>query len=136
MLQYKNKHFCWGEVAIAVPEGFYLNADTGFELQTGIFLISPDKAYSLNILVYEDAGSAYEELTEIVKDFTLLEPVTALTVNAFRGCYAVYRTRGAQHYAVMLDIPGGVLSIEVKTEGQSIGQIKDRLNLQTIVHHG
>lgn len=135
MLQYKNHRFCWGDVAIEIPEGFYLNADTGYELQTGIFLISPDKAYSLDILVYEDATSAYEELTDIVKDFALLEPVTERTVNAFHGFQAVYRTRTEQHYAVSLNVPGGILSLDVKTGDQNIGQIKDRLDLRKIVHH-
>ena len=135
MLQYENHRFCWGEVAIEIPEGFFWNPDPDFELQTGIFLLSPDKAYSLDILIYEDAVSAYEELTDIVMDFTLLEPVTAITVNTFSGYQAVYRTRTEQHYVVKLNIPGGVLSVEVKTDGQNIGRIKDRLVLGRIVHH-
>lgn len=135
MLQYKNHRFCWGEVSIEIPNGFYWNRDAGHELQTGVFLISPEKDYTLDILIYDDAASAYTELADTVKDFEPLELISEITVNKFHGYQATYYTRTEQCYEVQLDIPGGTLSVVIRTGNQNISDIKKQVDLTAIVHN-
>lgn len=103
-------------------------------MQQGIFLLSPEKDYSLIILICDDTLSAYEELLSTVKDFTIIEPVSEITVNGLHGYHAAYRTRTEQYYEAQLDVPGGIVSIIIKSDMKNILGIKDRIDLHKIVY--
>ena len=134
MLQYRNHRFCWGQVSIEIPDGFYWNTDVDRALQIGVFLISPEKDYTLDILIYDDAASAYTELVDTVKDFEPLSLISEITINGFQGYQATYRTRTEQCYEAQLNIPGGTLSIVIKSNCRKISDIIKQVDLTAIVH--
>ena len=134
MLQYKNHRFYWGPVSFEIPEGFYLADNADLEMQIGVFLISPSKDYTLDISICDDtSASAREELESVIRDFTVLESMSEITVNGLHGFQAAYCTKCGQYYEIQIDIPGGTLDLIFKSEKKSILEVKSQINLDTVI---
>lgn len=118
MFCYKNHRLCFGQMSFCIPEGYYLDCESGEGIDSIVRFWAPDKSYSVELRVNPECAGSEFELASVLHDMkpTVLRAMEDVSVNGLSGYHATYRTRKTQYYEMWLDIAlGTTLSLLIET---------------------
>lgn len=93
MFRYRNGRLWVPGLSFALPEGFYIETDSGMMVDNRICLISPSEDFQISFQVYGAESTTHDELTALIAEmgFHTIQQPTPICTNGMHGHCAMYK---------------------------------------------
>lgn len=126
MILYKDGRLYYKSVSFPMPNGFYVNYQSGVEYEAGMAFCNEDESIVIEWDTFECEEGVDSKLNRMVSKayYRIIIPVTEVDVNGFSGYYCLYKDSTRQYFEMHLDIGDDeVLSFCVEANGPELKEI-------------